>query len=159
MSFTFYKQLDAMDCGPTCLRMVAKHYGGSYSLQMLRKWAEIGKEGVNMLGIARAAEQIGFRTLAVKTSLQKLAEDAPLPCIVHWQQTHFVVVYGIKKNKIQVADPAKGLVSYSRAEFESAWATTVEGGERVGIALLLEPTPRFFERAEDEPETQKVGFS
>lgn len=157
-AFPFYKQLDAMDCGPTCLRMVAKHYGGNYSLQKLRQWAEIGKEGVNLLGIARAAEQIGFRTLAVKTSVQKLAADAPLPCIVHWQQTHFVVVYRLQKNKILVADPAKGLISYSRAEFESAWATTVDDGERAGIALLLEPTPRFFERAEDEPEVQKIGF-
>ena len=134
-----------MDCGPTCLRMVAKHYGVSYGIQTLRQWSEIGKDGVNLLGIAQAAEQIGFRTLAVKVSLQKMTVDAPLPCIVHWNQAHFVVVYRIKKNQIYVADPAKGLLVYKPAEFESAWASTVEEGEKVGIALLLEPTPRFFE--------------
>lgn len=81
-----------MDCGPTCLRMVAKYYGQSYGIQPLRAAAEIGKEGVNLLGIAQAAESIGFKTLGVKVTLQKLLEEAPLPCIVHWGQNHFVVV-------------------------------------------------------------------
>jgi ATP-binding cassette, subfamily B, bacterial len=91
-NFTHYKQLDSMDCGPICLRMVAKHYGRSYSTAQLREMCEIGKDGVNLLGIAQAAERIGFKTLGVKITLQKLIEDAPLPCIVHWGQNHFVVV-------------------------------------------------------------------
>ncbi|TAE40819.1 MAG: peptidase domain-containing ABC transporter [Runella slithyformis] len=149
-SFPFYQQLDSMDCGPTCLRMIAKHYGVSYGIQALRQWSEIGKDGVSLLGIAQAAEQIGFRTLAVKVSLQKMAADAPLPCIVHWNQAHFVVVYRIKKNQIYVADPAKGLLMYKPTEFESAWASTVESNEKSGIALLLEPTPQFFSSQSDE---------
>ena len=82
-----------MDCGPTCLRMVAKHYGRSLSAQELREAAEIGKDGVNMLGIAQAAERVGFKSLGVKVNLEKLKKEAPLPCIVHWGQNHFVVVY------------------------------------------------------------------
>ncbi|WP_041342271.1 peptidase domain-containing ABC transporter [Runella slithyformis] len=171
--FPFYHQLDTMDCGPTCLRMIAKYHGVSHSLQSLRQLTEIGKDGVNLLGIVQAAEHIGFRTLAVKVSLKQLLADAPLPCIVHWQQNHFVVVapnprgllsrwgsylfrkkspIGGKGAGLLVADPAKGLLTYTQAEFESAWATSVENNEKVGIALLLEPTPRFFE--EDERKGQ-----
>ncbi len=160
--FPIYHQHDAMDCGPTCLRMVAKHYGVTHSIQALRQQSEIGKDGVNLLGIAQAAEQIGFRTLAVKAPLKKIAADAPLPCIVHWNQAHFVVVYRIRKNQIYVADPAKGLLQYTAPEFESAWATTIEDGEKVGVALLLEPTPKFFEDKDTlslSGESSKMGFS
>ena len=89
-NFPHYRQLDAMDCGPTCLRMVAKHYGRNLSAQKLREAAEIGKDGVNLLGIAQAAEKLGFKTLAVKVTLTKLVKEASLPCIVHWGQNHFV---------------------------------------------------------------------
>jgi ATP-binding cassette, subfamily B, bacterial len=100
MPFQVFSQLDAMDCGPTCLRMVAKHYGVGLSAQGLREAAETGKDGVNLLGIAQAAEHYGFRTLGVKVSLSKLKEDAPLPCIVHWGQNHFVVVYKISLSSV-----------------------------------------------------------
>lgn len=150
-----------MDCGPTCLRMVAKYYGQSYGIQPLRAAAEIGKEGVNLLSIAQAAESIGFKTLGLKVTLQKLLEEAPLPCIVHWGQNHFVVVqppypqWGknlFRKNSliggkgawVHVADPAAGLITYTREEFERKWATTIADGEKVGVALLLEPSPKFF---------------
>jgi len=163
MIFPFYHQLDAMDCGPTCLRMVARHHGRTLSAQKLREAAEIGKDGVNLLGIAQAAEKTGFKALAVKINLKKLQKDAPLPCIVHWGQSHFVVVYkialkpGWKKGaggQVCVADPARGLLKYSFTEFESQWATTVTDGEPTGIALLLEPTPAFY-KAEDEFEHKK----
>ncbi|MEI7587550.1 cysteine peptidase family C39 domain-containing protein [Runella sp.] len=158
--FPFYKQHDAMDCSPTCLRTIAKHHGVNHSIQALRQLSDIGKDGVNLLGIAQAAEQIGFRTLAVKVPLKKMATDAPLPCIVHWNQAHFVVVYRIRKNQIYVADPAKGLLKYTATEFESAWATTVENGEKVGVALLLEPTPQFFEDAQEKGKgANGIGFS
>lgn len=88
MSFPHYKQLDQMDCGPTCLRMVAKHHGKNFTLQTLRAKSEIGKEGVSLLNIAQAAEDIGFKTLAVKVNFEKLVTDAPLPCIVHWQPSN-----------------------------------------------------------------------
>lgn len=165
MKFTHYRQLDAMDCGPTCLRMVARYYGRNLSAQKLREAAEIGKDGVNLLGIAQAAEKVGFRTMAVKVNLEKLRKDAPLPCIVHWGQNHFMVVYKITPGsafrnskasggKVYVADPARGLLKYSFSEFESQWATTVTDGETTGIALLLEPTPTFHE-GEDAFEQKK----
>jgi len=97
--FPHYKQLDAMDCGPTCLRMVAKYYGKSYSLQYLRSQSYITREGVSMLGISEAAENIGFRTKGYRLTWEELRDEVPLPCIVHWKQRHFVVVYAIKKTK------------------------------------------------------------
>lgn len=144
-----------MDCGSTCLRMVAKQYGRAFSAQKLREATQIGKEGVSLLGISEAAEAIGFKTLAVKVSFKQLEHDAPLPCIVHWQQNHFVVVYQIKKNQVYIADPALGLIKYSYTEFESQWATTIVEGEKTGIALLLEPTQRFFQ----DPDEQTKGIN
>ncbi|AXE19012.1 peptidase domain-containing ABC transporter [Runella rosea] len=168
--FPFYRQLDVMDCGPTCLRMVAKYYGRNYSAQELRELTQIGKDGVNLLGISEAAEAIGFRTLAIKLPLHKLLSDAPFPCIVHWGHNHFVVVQPARRTVpnpqwglfnslsltrtkgrngtsrgIEVADPAQGLITYTREEFEKQWATTTSGNEKVGIVLLLEPTPAFYE--------------
>ncbi|MFM8848800.1 MAG: cysteine peptidase family C39 domain-containing protein, partial [Cytophagales bacterium] len=110
-----------MDCGPTCLRMVAKHYGKNYSLTQLRAKAYITREGVSMLGISDAAEAIGFRTLGIKVPFEKLVADAPLPSIVHWNQNHFAVVYKIKKDKVWVADPAVGLINYTKQEFLKSW--------------------------------------
>lgn len=153
--FTLYRQLDAMDCGPTCLRMVAKHYGRTLSAQELREATEIGKDGVNLLGIAQAAEKVGFKTIGVKVNFEKLKEDSPLPCIVHWSQNHFIVVYRIKKDTVYVADPARGLLRYSTEEFESQWATTVVEGQKTGVALLLETTERFYK--EDEFSEKNTG--
>jgi ATP-binding cassette subfamily B protein len=156
MSFDFYKQLNAMDCGPTALRMVAKHYGRHYNADTLRKKAGFSKEGVSLLGISETAEKIGFRTRGAKLSIKQL-EEIELPCILHWNQNHFVVLFGIKKKKVKIADPAKGIITYSKSEFESHWlsssSTSILAGEKglgdedseVGIALLLEPTPSFYE--------------
>src|SRR5690554_6533394 len=132
-NFLFYKQPDEMDCGPTCLRMIAKHYGRSISLQKLRAISETTREGSTLKNIAEAAENIGFRSLGVKIVFEKLKEDAPLPCIVFWQQQHFVVVYKITKKQVFVADPAHGLVKYTHEEFIENWIgknatkTTEEG--------------------------------
>jgi len=98
-----------MDCGPTCLRMVGRHYGRSFNIQQLRELCKINKEGVNLLGISEAAEKIGFRSSGVKVALGQL-KDAELPCILHWRQNHFVVLYKVKKEKYYIADPAKGLM-------------------------------------------------
>ena len=155
--FPHFQQHDAMDCGPTCLRMVAKHYERGFSIQKLREATQIGKEGVSLLGISEAAESIGFKTLAVKVPFKQLEKDAPLPCIVHWKQNHFVVVYQIKKNQVYIADPALGLIKYSHAEFESQWATTIVEGEKIGIALLLEPTQRFYQEADEQ--TKGINLS
>jgi ATP-binding cassette subfamily B protein len=127
-SFPFYKQYDQMDCGPTCLRMVSKHYGRSYTMDTLRLKSGINRDGVSLLGISEAAEEIGFRTVGAKLSWEKLKEEAPLPCVVWWNQVHFVVVYKIKKNRVYVADPAKGKIRYSKEEFLRGW---MGGGSKV----------------------------
>ena len=116
VKFTFYKQPDRMDCGATCLRMISKHHGRSISLQKLRDLSETTREGASIKTISTAAENIGFRSLGVKVSFIKLMEDAPLPCIAFWQQKHFVVIYKIKGNRIHVADPAHGLLEYSKED-------------------------------------------
>lgn len=160
--FPFYNQHDAMDCGPTCLRMVAKHYGKNIAINILRQQTQISKEGVSLLGIAEAAEKIGFRTRQVKISFKELIEDAPLPAILHWGQHHFVVLTPVvKKNKIVIADPGKAIVDYTKEEFLAHWASTNNGQEEVGIALLLEPTPVFYETAFGEAEdgTKSLGWA
>lgn len=133
-----------MDCGPTCIRMIAAFYGKNYSLQKLRQLAHITREGVSLLGLSEAAEAIGFRTIGARITLEQLLQ-APKPCMVHWDQEHFVVVYKLKKGKVYVADPAFGLVEYSDAEFKKHWLATVRHGEEKGICLLFDPTPKFFE--------------
>lgn len=152
-TFPHYLQLDAMDCGPTCLRMIAKFYGKSYSLQTLRARSFITREGVSMLGISDAAESIGLRTSGVRISLQQLKEDVPLPCVLHWRQQHFVVCYDIKKKRdgyrYYIADPANQLVTYNEEEFKKCWIATKADGEEKGTALALEPAPEFYEQ-EDE---------
>jgi ATP-binding cassette subfamily B protein len=161
-SFPYYNQPDAKDCGPTCLRMIAKYYGKNYSLQYLRENSFITREGVSLLGISDAAENIGFKTMGVRISFEQLETDASLPCIVHWKQNHFVVVYDIleKKGKtwILVADPARDLIKYTREEFCSGWLSTKNSGEDMGVALLLEPTPAFYEMKGEKSDRTKINF-
>ena len=147
--FPHYIQLDSMDCGPTCLRMITKFYGRSYSLQYLREHAFITREGVSMLGISDAAEQIGFRTMGVRVTLEQLNTELPLPCILHWNQRHFVVCYKIKNGKYYIADPASKRLVYEKEEFEHCWFSTQVEGKDTGTALLLEPGPEFYDREED----------
>ncbi|MCP9755885.1 peptidase domain-containing ABC transporter [Lacihabitans sp. CCS-44] len=143
--FIHYRQFDQMDCGPTCLRMVAKHYGKNVNIQFLRDKCQINKEGVSLKGIGKAADSLGFRSLGVKVTFE-LLKEAPLPCIVHWDQNHFVVVYGIKqkgkKTNIYVANPGTENEVYTKEEFEEHWISI---DEKEGIALLLETTPKFAE--------------
>lgn len=148
-----------MDCGPTCLRMVAKFYGKNYSLQNLRDRCHITREGVSLLGISDAAESIGFRTTGVKVTWRQMVEEMPLPCIVHWNQRHFVVVYDVVKKhgvyKVIVADPASGLLEYTEEDFRGLWLESERKTE--GIALILEPTPKFYEEEGDD-ERRHYGF-
>jgi ATP-binding cassette, subfamily B, bacterial len=152
MSFPFVKQPDGMDCGPACLKMVAAYYKMSFSLESLRKRCYITREGVSFLGLSEAADSLGFRTIGVKIPFDMLTENVPLPCIVYWRQKHFIVVYKIGKDKIWVADPGVGLVTYSLEEFIKNWASTVADGKPVGLVLIIEPTPALFEK-ENEKET------
>ncbi|KGE86156.1 MULTISPECIES: peptidase domain-containing ABC transporter [Phaeodactylibacter] len=154
--FPFYQQLDAMDCGATCLRMVSRHFGRYYSLEYLRDLTYMGKQGVTLLGISDAAEHIGLQSLAVKTTFDRLARDIPVPAVAHWKQEHFVVVYKANSRHVWIADPAAGKFKLTREEFLENWASDVEDGEDVGVLLLLEPTPEFYAREGEK--INKSGF-
>ncbi len=161
--FPIYKQLDAMDCGPTCLRMIAKFYGKHFQLETLRQKSFITREGVSMLGISDAAESIGFRTTGVKISFSQLAKDANLPCILHWKQNHFVVCHRIqKKGKsyiVHIADPELGAVKYEKVDFLRCWLETKDNGEEKGIALLLEPSTEFYSQEnENEKRSRNLHY-
>ena len=157
--FPHFHQLDAADCGPTCLRMIAKYYGRTYAVQYLREHAYITREGVSMLGISDAAEQIGFRTVGVRITLEQLQAEIPLPCILHWNQRHFVVCYKIKKGKYYIADPASSRVVFNEEEFGRCWFSSSVEGKDTGTALLLEPGPDFYEReVVDEQINRKLSF-
>lgn len=155
---TLFLQQDKMDCGPTCLRMVAKYYGKNILINTLRSHAQISKHGVSILGIADAAEKVGFRARSVKITLVDLLEQAPKPAILHWGQNHFVVLLP-KSNlyKIKIADPAKGIITFSNKEFVQNWVSTKNNDKEVGIALLLEPTAAFYKQ-ENEVESKKNGI-
>lgn len=148
-SFPYYEQMDMMDCGATCLRMIFKYYGHSVSIQKIRKLCQTTDTGVNMLGISEAAEKLGFRTYGVRLNLDQL-QDAELPCILHWNQNHFVILYKIKKGKYYIADPATGLITYNSKEFSSNWYSSKD--MHSGLSLILGPSPEFYELDEEEPD-------
>lgn len=163
-TFPHYHQQESADCGPACLRMIAKYYGKQYSLEMLRERSFITREGVSMLGISDAAEYLGMHTLGVKISFEQLANEAVLPCILHWNQNHFVVCYGIKKKrfsddyKIYIADPASQKLCYNKDEFCKCWLSTKVAGKDCGTALLLEPGVNFGQ-VEDEFKAREKSFT
>jgi len=161
--FPFYKQADAKDCGPTCLKIIAKHYGKNLNIQYLRDISETTREGSNLLNLSEAAEKIGFRTLGVKISLENILE-APLPCILHWNKNHYVVLYNIKKKgtkvtKLFISDPGFGLIEYTKEEFLKFWiGNNADETTEEGIALLIEPTPSFYDMEYKDTEDKKFGF-
>lgn len=158
--FPFYRQPDAKDCGPTCLRIVSKFYGKSILLQKIRNISETTRQGSSLLGLSDAAESLGFRSLGVQIDFDTLTEEVPLPCIVHWNKNHFVVVYKIDKSeKVYVSDPSYGLISYRREEFIRHWiGNNANETTEEGIALLIETTPEFYQN-EFEEEESKASFS
>jgi ATP-binding cassette subfamily B protein len=163
MKFPFTTQQNQMDCASTCLSMISKFHGRHLDIEKIRQYTQLGKEGVNLYGISDAAEQIGFRTLSVEISFEKLIAEAPLPCIVHWEQNHFVVVTpNSTVKKVEVADPAIGLIKYTKQEFCSKWLGKVsaigENVEALGIALLVEPTPAFFNQQDSKAPKISWGF-
>ena len=175
-SFPFFKQPDSKDCGPTCLKIIAKHYGKTLNIQNLRQLSETTREGSNLLSLSEAAEQIGFRTLGVKLSLEKLTE-APLPCILHWNNNHYVVLYKVKGNRkwvkgknspssithypstYSISDPAHGLIEYNQEDFLKCWiGNNSDPTTEEGIALLLETTPKFYQETFEKEENKSFGF-
>ncbi len=164
-NFPAYIQHDAMDCGPTSLKMIAKYYGKDFSLNRLRGLMFTVKDGVSLFAISEAAEQIGFKTIGGKITFEKLIKQAHLPCIVHWDQEHFVVVYKVKpksisrkQTKICIADPARGLISYTENEFTEHWVSTKSGGENKGVVLLMEPTQKFYKQQVDKHRRSTFTF-
>jgi ATP-binding cassette subfamily B protein len=157
--FTNYRQADYKDCGPTCLKIVAKHYGKTIHIQELRDISETTREGSNLFFLSDAAENIGFRTLGVKLNPERL-EEAPLPCILHWNKNHYVVLYKIKKHTYYISDPAFGLIEYNKEDFIKFWiGNNADDSTTEGIALLMDPTPKFFQSEFDKEENKGLGFS
>lgn len=151
MAFPIFRQLDAKDCGPACLKMIAKFFGKNYSLEYLRSSTYLNREGVSLLGLSVAAEKIGFRTLAIKSDFKQLFEEVPLPCILHWKQKHFIVLPPQKlKKKITIADPSHGMVRVDHDTFTSCWT---------GTTLLLEPSETFFEKEGESDKKVTNGFA
>lgn len=159
-NFPFYKQPDAKDCGPTCLRIISKFYGKTIPLQQIRNLSETTREGSSLLGLSEAAENLGFRSLGVQVDFNTLQEEVPLPCVVHWNKQHFVVVYKIDKSgKVYISDPSYGLITYTKVEFIKYWiGENADETTEEGIALLLETTPAFYKNEFDEDE-KKMTFS
>lgn len=162
---TLQKQRDAVDCGPSCLAMIAKYYGLSPNIDHLRQQCVLGRNGISMLSISKAAEELGLKTIAGRLSFETLGSEVPLPCIAHWDQHHFVVVYkigGHKKGRctVYVVDPAKGFVTYTKEEFCEHWISTRSNGEEKGVVLLLEPTEQFYAQNDTEiaPTQNRVKF-
>ncbi|MBV7529431.1 peptidase domain-containing ABC transporter [Chitinophaga sp. sic0106] len=148
--FPQYRQYDEMDCGPTCLRIVSKYYGKTYSIEYFRKLCHTTRSGSSLLAISEAAEKTGYRTIGAKLGYEDLAEEAPFPCLALWNQRHYVVVYKIRHNKVYVSDPAHGLITYKKEEFLKSWGA---GVNNEGIILSMEPTPEFDTIGEEEKAT------
>jgi len=161
MKFVFYHQHDAMDCGPACLQMIARHYGKKYRISSLREKCYITRDGVSLLGISDAAEAIGLDTMGIQINFQQLAHEVPLPIIAHWKQRHFIVVYDIRvrrgKEIVYVADPAHGKIVIPKAEFLESWLSENEDGG-TGICLALEPGVNFMQQVDETPRPTKLKF-
>lgn len=151
-SFPHEYQLDLMDCGAACLKMIARHYGQYYSLQYLRERCGENREGVSFLDLSYAAESIGLRSIAIKTTIEDIRDKLPLPCIIHWAESHFVVVYKVTKRRVFVSDPAKGKVSYKWVVFQNKWYSK-EGNK--GSLLAVEPQADFKQRRQGEKQDRR----
>jgi ATP-binding cassette subfamily B protein len=157
--FPFYKQLDSADCGAACLRMVAMHYGRHYTFEYLRQLSYLDRDGVSLSGISDAAEKIGLRTLGVKVGFRRLGDDIPLPCVAHWQQDHFVVVYKVQNGKVYVADPKVGKIQYDEQEFMNSWLSDVVNTEPQGVLLLFETTSEFYQKEGEIRQSVPTGLA
>ncbi|BDD06744.1 peptidase domain-containing ABC transporter [Aureibacter tunicatorum] len=164
--FPHYHQTETKDCGPTCLKIISKFYGKNIPIQELREMSETTREGSNLLGLSECAEKLGYRSLGVQISFENL-ETVPLPCIVHWNQNHYVVLHKIEKSKntifnkqkdtiLHVSDPAHGLVTFTKEEFITSWIRKDAHEKEEGVLLLLDPSPEFYNSSFDE---DKASFS
>lgn len=147
-------QMDSQDCGPACLKIIAKYFGRFYSLQYLRDRCGITKQGVSLENLSAGAESLGLRTLAIKCTLDDIINKIPFPAILFWRNSHFIVVYHANKKYIWVSDPAKGRIKYTHEDFKAGW---YKKGETLGVLLAIEPTIDF-KRSKVEKEIEKNSF-
>jgi ATP-binding cassette, subfamily B, bacterial len=169
-SFPFVRQRDSADCGPACLKMIAKFYGKDYHLEFLRERSYISAKGVSLMGLSDAAESIGFHTVGVRISWDQLVNAVPLPCIVHWNNAHFLIVTKIRTaskfsfrrdgSQIEIVDPAYGPITYNKEDFLKNWITSPESRLNEGVVLLLEPTPSFYDdhEVDDKKASSLLNF-
>ncbi|WP_298247821.1 peptidase domain-containing ABC transporter [uncultured Christiangramia sp.] len=155
VNFPAYRQLDQMDCGPTCLKIIAEYYGKHFKLNFLREISAQQKGGVTFEGLSRALEKIGIDSVGIKADFQELIEDIPLPAIAHWDHNHFLVVYKADRRNVFVSDPAIGRMKYSHNEFQVRWSGM---NENEGILLLVEPKENFLNNDDDEAKPEGMGF-
>ena len=163
MSFPFIQQPDSMECGATCLRMIAKYYGKEYSAETMQRLCLVTREGVSMLSISDAAEYLGFRTVCGRITLEKVVEQRPFPCILHWNQEHFVVLYDVKTRRdgehiFCIADPGKNLLQLDEDTVRNAWISTRTRGEEKGILMALQPTPAFYEKSDEKRRMERPFY-
>jgi ATP-binding cassette subfamily B protein len=144
---TFTAQHDQMDCGPACLAMISSYYNKKYTVHYFKENTFITREGVSLLGINEAAKKVGYETFTAKLTTTNLIENrATLPCVIHWNQNHFVVLKKISKSffgnnfYFHLADPAHGFIKLSQEKFEKSWLS--DGN--IGVALFLSPTEEFY---------------
>lgn len=159
--FPHYHQYDFMDCGPTSLKMVCKYFGKNIDLVYLREMASINGQGTTFAGLIDAAEKVGLTTMGLSVTFEDLSEHLPLPCIVHWRQRHYAVVYKISGDKIVVGDPANfDLITYSKKDFLKGWLSSKNINEdSEGLLLTLEPTPLFYEQEDyNGAKTNLISF-
>jgi len=152
------KQHDAMQCGVACLSMICSFYGREYSIKELSKRLPLSKDGVSLYDISETAKTLGFDSLAQMVSYDRLLENKDRPCIIYWDQNHFVVLYKVRHNQFHIADPAKGYVSYNQEEFLYHWESTVMAGKQSGIVLFLKPTDKFFLFSGMRERRNRIGF-
>ena len=157
-TFPHFTQHDSMDCGPTCLRIIAKYYGKEFPIGKIREWANTSKIGSSLIGLTKAAEKMNIRSLAVPVSYEQLENEVSLPCIAHWQGRHFVVVYKIKKGYVYVSDPAHNHIKYKQDEFMAGFSGMSSERNANGFVLMLDPTPDFYKTELGQKE-QKLGFN
>ena len=157
MQFPLYRQRDSLLCGITSLQMICKYYRACPTPDYLQKLCQEGTEGISLATLKFGAEHLGFKCLCGLSDLEELSKS--LPCILHWNQNHFVVLYKVKKGKIfYIADPGKGLIKYTLEEFKKHWVSTQSEGEEKGIAMFLEPTPAFYEKQIDAQPIEERSF-
>lgn len=156
-TFPHFSQHDSMDCGPTCLRIIAKYYGKDIAIGKIRDWANTSKLGASLVGLTKAAEKMNMRSMASLVSYEQLQEEVPLPCVAHWQGKHFVVVYKIKNGYVYVSDPAYNRIKYKQSEFLAGFSGMSSERNANGFVVMLDPTPNFYQ-TEWADNKEKLGF-